>query len=86
MEFLPGRQGLLHVSELAAGENLATFKENDVIDVLLTAVCNPSPLNQTPPHPVPPQEPLSLSLPNTAACQLLADLALLGWAMQHTCL
>jgi polyribonucleotide nucleotidyltransferase len=44
VEFLPGRQGLLHISELARGEELETFKPEDTIDVLLAAVTYKSPL------------------------------------------
>jgi len=38
VEFLPGRQGLLHTSELATGETLATFKEGDIVDVFLAGI------------------------------------------------
>lgn len=38
MEFLPGRQGLVHTSEFAQGEGLDDFKLNDKVDVTLAGV------------------------------------------------
>lgn len=38
VEFLPGRQGLLHVSELAPGEDLGDFDLDDKVDVTCVAV------------------------------------------------
>ena len=40
VEFLTGRQGLLHVSELGQGETLDNFEVNDKIDVKLIGVSN----------------------------------------------
>lgn len=41
VEFLPGRQGLLHISELAAGEELEDFDADDKLDVKLVGVSKP---------------------------------------------
>lgn len=57
VEFLPGRQGLLHTSELATGETLATFKEGDIVDVFLAGVPPPHPL-----HPIYSQSPLNTEI------------------------
>lgn len=38
VEFLPGRQGLLHVSELDSGESLEGFSVGQKVDVVLSAV------------------------------------------------
>ena len=40
VEFLAGRQGLVHTSEFALGEGLDDFKVNDKVDVTLAGVCH----------------------------------------------
>ena len=44
VEFLPGKQGLLHSSELAEGEDLTDFDLDDRLDVTLLAVSLTTPL------------------------------------------
>ena len=41
VEFLPGKSGLVHVSELLADEDLNDFDLHDEIDVILLAVSHP---------------------------------------------
>ncbi len=50
VEFLPGKQGLVHVSEFATGEGLDDFKVDDKLDVILAGVSHllPAILNAKP--------------------------------------